>query len=196
MAVAPSVGRRRGLDNASSSARRCQIGAITYSRPKPDTPAAAAILAMLDSYRGAGDPMDIALAVNRQPGRLWAFLQFPLTRIVIAVVALTVFIGVIQIGAKAAGVVPHSAVGVLVAVLIMLGTLLAYIAFLRVIECRRVAELGFARAAPEFGAGFVVGVLLFSITMLVLFAIGVVDISLDGGWQALGYPLFDALIAE
>jgi len=139
--------------------------------------------------------MDIALAVNRQPGRLWAFLQFPLTRVVIAVVALTVFIGVIQIGAKAAGVVPHSTVGVVVAVLIILGTLLTYTAFVRVIECRRVAELGFARAAPESGAGFVVGVLLFSITMLVLFAIGVVDISLDGGWQALGYPLLDALIA-
>ena len=29
--------------------------------------------------------MDVALAVNRRPGRLWAFLQFPLTRIVIAV---------------------------------------------------------------------------------------------------------------
>jgi membrane protease YdiL (CAAX protease family) len=139
--------------------------------------------------------MDVALAVNRQPGRLWAFLQFPLTRIVIAVVALTVFIGLIQIGAKAAGIAPHSTVGVIVAVLIMLGTLLTYAAFVRVIECRRVAELGFAKAAPEFGAGFVVGVLLFSITMLVLFAIGVVDISTAGGWQALGYPLLDALIA-
>lgn len=139
--------------------------------------------------------MDVALAVNRRPGRLWAFLQFPLTRIVIAVIALAVLIGVIQVGAKAAGIVPHSTVGVVVAVLIMFGTLLTYAGFVRLIERRRVAELDFAKAAPEFGAGLVAGAFLFSITMLVLFALGFVDITRAGGWQALGYPLLDALIA-
>jgi membrane protease YdiL (CAAX protease family) len=139
--------------------------------------------------------MDVALAVNRRPGRLWAFLQFPLTRIVIAVVALAVLLGAIQICAKAAGIEPHSTIGVVVALSIMLGTLLVYAAFVRVIECRRVAELGLAKAAPEFGAGFAVGALLFSITMCVLFALGTVDITTAGGWQALGYPLLDALIA-
>ena len=56
-----------------------------------------------------GGPMDIALAVNRRPGRLWAFLQFPLTRIVLAVLALAVVIGAIQVGSKAAGIVPRTA---------------------------------------------------------------------------------------
>ena len=75
--------------------------------------------------------MDIALAVNRRPGRLWAFLQFPLTRIVLAVLALAVVIGAIQVGSKAAGIVPRTPPGALVAVLIMIATLATYAAFVR-----------------------------------------------------------------
>jgi membrane protease YdiL (CAAX protease family) len=139
--------------------------------------------------------MNTTWAVNRQPGKLWAFLQFPLTRIVIAAIALIAAIGIVQTWAKLAGIPPHSLVGVLVAFLIMIATLATYAGFVRVIERRDVAELGFARAAPELGAGFAVGVVLFALTMLVLYSAGVVDITTAGGWQALGYPLLDALIA-
>ena len=139
--------------------------------------------------------MDIALAVNRRPGRLWAFLQFPLTRIVLAVLALAVMIGAIQVGSKAAGIVTRTPPGALVAVLIMIATLATYAAFVRVLERRDVTELGFPRAPQEFASGFAVGVLLFALTMLVLWCFGTVDIEAGGGWSALGYPLLDALIA-
>lgn len=139
--------------------------------------------------------MSIALAVNRRPGKLWAFLQFPLTRIVIATFVLVAVIGVIQVCSKIAGIAPHSTTGVLVAVLIMIATLAAYAGFVRVVERRAVAELGFARAVPEFGSGFLLGLLLFAATMLALFLLSQVDITVAGGWQALGYPLLDALIA-
>ena len=152
-------------------------------------------LAMLRATPSGRGAMDLALTVNRQPGRLWAFLQFPLTRIVIAVLALLLVIAVIQIGAKAAGIVPHTAAGVIVAVLIMVATLATYAAFVRVIERRSVVELGSAGAAPEFGAGLLLGVVLFSLTMLVLWSLGCVEITTAGGWLALGYPLLDALIA-
>ncbi len=132
---------------------------------------------------------------NGRPSKLWAFLQFPLTRIVIAVVALTAVLAVVQVCAKAAGIEPHSTAGLLVAVLIMAATLLVYAGFVRWIERRSVTELGFKGAAPEFGSGVAVGIALFSLTMLVLFALGQVDIAAAGGWQALGYPLLDALIA-
>ena len=56
--------------------------------------------------------MDATLAVNRQPARVWAFLQFPLTRIVIALVALALVLGVRRTAAKAAGLAPHSVPGV------------------------------------------------------------------------------------
>jgi len=139
--------------------------------------------------------MDIALAVNRRPGRLWAFLQFPLTRIVIAIVALAFVIGVIQTAAKAAGIAPHSVPGVIGALLIVVGTLATYAAFVRVVERRRVAELGRAGAARELGAGFALGFALFSLTMLVLWLFGAVDVVAAGGWTAIGYPLLDAVIA-
>jgi membrane protease YdiL (CAAX protease family) len=150
---------------------------------------------MLNARPGQGRSMHITLAVNRHPGKLWAFLQFPLTRIVLAAIALIIAMGVIQACAKLAGITPHSIVGVLIAFLIMIATLATYAGFVRVIERREVAELSFAGAAPEFGSGFALGVLLFALTMLVLFSLGLVDISAAGGWQALGYPLLDALIA-
>ena len=139
--------------------------------------------------------MDATLAVNRQPGRAWAFLQFPLTRIVIAIVALALVIGVIQTAARAAGVTPHSALGVIGALSIIAGTLAVYAAFVRAVERRRVTELGSAGAARELGAGFVLGFALFSLTMSVLWLLGVVDIVAAGGWTAIGYPLLDAVIA-
>lgn len=139
--------------------------------------------------------MDATLAVNRQPGRAWAFLQFPLTRIVIAIVAIAIVPGVIQAAVKAAGVAPHSAAGVVGALLIIAGTLATYAAFVRVIERRRVTELGSTGAASELGAGFVLGFALFSLTMSVLWLLGVVDIVAAGSWTAFGYPLLDAAIA-
>lgn len=150
---------------------------------------------MLAPAIGGESPVDETLAVNRQPGRAWAFLQFPLTRIVIAIVALALVIGVIQTAAKAAGVAPHSVPGVIGALLIIVGTLATYAAFVRVIERRRVAELGRAGAARELGVGFALGFVLFSLTMLVLWRLGAVDVVAAGGWTAFGYPLLDAVIA-
>lgn len=139
--------------------------------------------------------MDATLAVNRQPGRLWAFLQFPLTRIIVAVVALALVIGIIQTAFKAAGIAPHSTLGVVGALVIVVGTLAAYAAFVRLVERRRVTELGRAGAARELGVGFALGFALFSLTMLVLWLLGQVDVVAAGGWTAVGYPLLDAVIA-
>lgn len=139
--------------------------------------------------------MDATLAVNRRPGRLWAFLQFPLTRIVIAVVALALVIGVIQTAIKAMGVAPHSAPGVIGALLIIVATLATYAAFVRFVERRRVTELARSGAASELGAGFALGFALFALTMLVLWLLGQVEVVAAGGWTAFGYPLLDAVIA-
>jgi membrane protease YdiL (CAAX protease family) len=151
---------------------------------------------MLHASRRTGESsVDATLAVNRQPGHAWAFLQFPLTRIVIAIVALTLVVASIQIGAKVAGIAPHSAPGVIGALLMIAATVAVYVAFVRIVERRRVVELGTAGAAREFGAGFVLGLVLFSLTMLVLWLLGAVDVGAAGGWTALGYPLLDAVIA-
>ena len=139
--------------------------------------------------------MHTTLAINRRPGKLWAFLQFPLTRIVLAALAMILVIGVIQACAKLAGIAPKSIGGVLIGLLITLATLATYVSFVRVVERRNVSELSLAGSVPEFASGFIVGVILFALTMLVLLSLGQVDIETAGGWQALGYPLLSALIA-
>lgn len=136
----------------------------------------------------------MSLAIER-PSALRAFLAFPLTRIVIFVIALAAVVAIVQIGAKAAGIAPHSIAGVLLAFVIMLATIATYAGLVRVLERRDVAELAVKRAVPEFGAGLLVGATLFALTMLALLALDRVEITMAGGWTALGFPLLDALIA-
>jgi CAAX protease family protein len=135
------------------------------------------------------------LSIGRREGRLWMFLQFPLTRIVLAAIALIAVLVLIQVCAKAAGIAPRSPAGAAVSVVVILATLATYVGFVRAIERRRVGELGAPGAASEFGLGFLLGALLFSSTMWVLVLLGVADIAPGGGWTALGYPLLAALTA-
>lgn len=139
--------------------------------------------------------MDAALTINRRPGKFWQFLQFPVTRIVLAAAALIAVTAMIQSGAKALHIAPQSAVGLAVALLIMLATVATYCVYVRTLERRPVAEFGLPRAAPEFATGFLLGMLLFGITMLVMWGLGIASFTMAGGWSALGYPLLGALVA-
>ena len=134
-------------------------------------------------------------AINRQPGNLWKFLQFPVTRIVLVAVALIAVEVIIQSGAKVLHVTPQSPAGVAIAVLLMIAVIATYCVYVRVIERRRVIEFGWSRATPEFVTGFLVGVLLFTVTMLVMWLLGIAHFAMADGWRALGYPFLGALVA-
>ncbi|HET7396509.1 MAG TPA: type II CAAX endopeptidase family protein [Gammaproteobacteria bacterium] len=133
--------------------------------------------------------------INPGPGKLWRFLQFPITRIVIAILALMIVITVIQIGAKALHLSPHSPSGVLVALILIVAVITTYQCYVRLIERRLVGEYAFAGAVAEFSRGFLIGMSLFACTILVLWLCGAANISTGGGWRALGYPLLGALLA-
>lgn len=137
----------------------------------------------------------VVLAINRRPGKLWAILQFPLTRIVIAASVLMVIGVVVQSGAEALHVIPQSALGMMVDLVLMAAVLTAYWAYVRVIEQRAITEFGLPHAASEFAVGFVVGVLMFAVTMLLMRSLGVVRFAFDGDWSATGSALLDALAA-
>lgn len=135
------------------------------------------------------------LAINRQPGKLWKFLQFPVTRIVLAALVLIAVDVITQLGAKVLRVTTQSPAGVAIAVLLMIAVVASYCLYVRVIERRRAIEFDWSRAAPEFVTGFLVGALLFALTMLVMWMSGIAGFAMAGGWRALGYPLLVALMA-
>jgi len=127
--------------------------------------------------------------------RLWRFLRFPLTRIVIATVAISVVIGVLQFIGLAAHIPPHSPVGIAIGVLVIVAVVATYVAFVRLIEGREVTELSTRKAGVEFGVGALVGATLFGLTMLVLWLARCVDIAAGAGWGAVALALLGALIA-
>jgi len=139
--------------------------------------------------------MEVVSAINRQPGALWKVLQFRLTRIVLAATALIAVVVIIQSGAKALHIRPDSSLSMLVALLLMVAVLATYHLYVHVIEQRAVTEFGWPRALPEFIGGFLVGALLFGVSMLVMWLLGIASFTMGGGWMALGYPLMGALAA-
>ena len=137
----------------------------------------------------------VIATVNRRPGALWAFLQFPLTRFLIGFLGIGIWVAAIQIGSKLGGVEPHSPLGALLGLLIPVGVLIIYTCLVRFLERRPVTELA-AKGAQRFAArGILIGAALFCTTMLVT--------KLAGAWTYLGtgplsyaaYPFIGALIA-
>jgi membrane protease YdiL (CAAX protease family) len=74
---------------------------------------------------------------------------------------------------------PLRRVGAVLLTAIVLG---AYWAYVRVMEKRAVIELSGRHAAPELGAGLLLGALLFSVSIGVLAAVGVFQITGNNGW--------------
>lgn len=133
--------------------------------------------------------------VNRQPGKLWAFLQYPLTRFLIAFVALFIWIGAVQVGGKLAGVAPHSPLGALLAMLLAIGVLIIYACLVRFIEKRPLVELA-GKGAQRFAArGILMGAALFCITMLVMKFAGAWTYTGMYPLSALAYPFIGAFFA-
>ena len=114
-------------------------------------------------------------------------LAFPLVRLVLAIAPISVFL---KIATQLH--VPMLAAALFVPLL--------YVAYVRAVEQRRVAELSLAGAGAELVRGFVVGVALFSVTMAILRLAGVATITRGDGWHALvvglGAAVGAALIEE
>jgi membrane protease YdiL (CAAX protease family) len=138
--------------------------------------------------------LPVIVAVHKQPGRWWSFLQFPLTRILLASIAVLLWGGALQAGAKALRTRPESPLGVSLGLLMMVGVLAVYAGYVRLIERRAVIELGAAGAPLEFAAGALVGAALFCSTMLLLWMLGAWRLTGTGRPGVLVYPLVGSLI--
>lgn len=133
--------------------------------------------------------------VNRQPGKLWAVLQFPLIRFVIACTAVVLWVAVVQVSAKLAGIPSHSPLGALIGFIIAAGVPVVYVWYVRLIERRPVVELAPADAVRFIARGMLVGAALFCTTMLSLKLLGVWSYTGLYPLSAMFYPFAAAVIA-
>ncbi|MEO7735012.1 MAG: CPBP family intramembrane glutamic endopeptidase [Kofleriaceae bacterium] len=136
-------------------------------------------------------------------GRGWAVLQFPLTRLVIALVSITGLVTLAQLAVLgAAGTLGIERTGLAMALLVLAAALPApalYVGYVRIVERRRVVELATDGLAGDLGTGFALGLGLCTTTVLVLLIAQVARIELDAGLAAVVPALlfaFGAALAE
>jgi membrane protease YdiL (CAAX protease family) len=133
--------------------------------------------------------------VNRKPGGWWSFLQFPVTRLVLAAIVIALCVAVPQIAAKLLGIHPHSVPWAIVGLIVAVAVLAGYVLYVRVIERRAVVELGLKGAPAIFACGALVGAGLFCLTMFFLWLTGVWRYTGIQNADNLLYPLAGALVA-
>lgn len=134
-------------------------------------------------------------SINHRPGRLWAVLQFPLSRFILAILFVIAPLALLQWAGTSAGIVIRSPLGVVMNLVTVAATIGSYWLYVRWIECRPVIELARRGAARQVLAGLLIGAGLFCTTMLVLW--------LMGAWTYTGmvaesiwiYPLVTAMAA-
>lgn len=138
--------------------------------------------------------MTTSTSLQAGHSRTWRFVHFPLTRIAIALVFMIGTMLLLQAVATVIHFKPNSWLGASVAAGLTIMALMAtYVFYVRLIERRHATELAATRAAAGFGVGFLLGGLLFSLIMLILWLAGVATIGKGAGWAAVGMPLLSAL---
>lgn len=121
----------------------------------------------------------------RLPGPLWHALQFPLTRIIAAAIPLIAVMAASELAIRSLGL---GAAGTASSLLVLIGglaSIAAYAGCVRLLERRRVVELGRGGAAREIGVGAVVGIGLFIVPAGLLVLIGVGRIEGGDGLAAI-----------
>lgn len=120
---------------------------------------------------------------GRPVGKFMKFVQFPVTRILIGFVIVTALPILFQLTTQAIlgrdGLLAETAT-VLFATA---AALLAYYGFVRLIERRSVSELSRPYAFKELALGALLGTVLFSTTIGILWLFGYYQVSAVNGWQ-------------
>ncbi|HET7175894.1 MAG TPA: type II CAAX endopeptidase family protein [Gammaproteobacteria bacterium] len=113
--------------------------------------------------------------IERRSGKLWAVLQFPLTRMAIGFLAIVLFAFSILAGASALHL--H---GLAYATMHLLSGLVAwgvYLVYVRVLEHRTAAELELPHSMPRFAKGFGIGLVLYCVTIGILWLSGTYQVA-------------------
>lgn len=128
---------------------------------------------------------------------LWKILRFPLTRMVVSMVAVSAVLAglrftLARFGWQDTGTGSGT---ILYSILLIFAGYLAYWAYVHLIERRRASEIEMKPAAPQFGIGVLMGAGLFSATVGLLWAAGLYHVSGRNGWTVLS-GAFSASLAS
>ena len=139
-----------------------------------------------------------AATPNGWRGRLVRVIRFPLTRIILAVIVVSIALNATRGTLKLAGVAPGPGTPQSPS-LIFIGTVativvvhLAYLLYVRYVERREPAEFGAAGALGELAFGALIGALLFALTIGLLWLGGWYRVTGSNSWTALAAPLLFA----
>jgi len=126
-----------------------------------------------------------------KPGFGKRFIQFPVTRIILAMVFLVVPAQLLawlirQFLPSLSKTLPATLLGITLA-------LLCYYAYVRLIERRQVSELGLKGMFKELGSGLLIGAFLLTASFAVLAVLNVYQIDGNNPWTVLLAPLVMAL---
>jgi membrane protease YdiL (CAAX protease family) len=119
-------------------------------------------------------------------------LRFPLSRIVVAILFIGIAFAAVRTPLEL--FVTDKSLRRIGALLLALAVLLAYWAYVRIIEMRTVAELSRRHAGREFGIGLIFGALLFCVTIGILAALGVYQITGKNAWPIMLGSLSSAIL--
>jgi uncharacterized protein len=122
-------------------------------------------------------------------------MDFPLTRILFAILFVGIGVVLVQVLINLlGGILPANNPLVLIfyTFLAVLAVYLAYYAYVRWIEKRSMRELNAAGAVNELGLGLLIGLGIFSLIIAILWALGVYRITGINGWAA----IIPALVAN
>jgi membrane protease YdiL (CAAX protease family) len=114
------------------------------------------------------------------PTRWRRVLAFPIVQMVVAILFVAIPFAIVSTPFNL--FVTDKSLRRVGALLLTAVVLAGYWAYVRVIEKRAVTELSGAHAVRELGAGLALGALLFSVTIAILGALGVFQITGSNGW--------------
>jgi len=135
----------------------------------------------IDNVKGALDMSETIRPANK----FLKFLQFPLTRIFLGFLVLSIAATAAQVGTESWPGHQTDLGNLLSTVIAVVVVTLTYYGFVRFIEKRSVTELAAPNALRELAFGTMVGALLFSVTVGLLWAFGFYHISGVNAWTSI-----------
>lgn len=125
--------------------------------------------------------------------RFWRILQFPVTRVVLAFICVIVAVRVARLAVQLLPAQESIPIILLSTGVVVVVAYLSYYAFVRVVEKRPVAELAASGAVGELTVGILVGALLFTATIGILWALGYYRVSGTNDWTII-VPILGAAV--
>jgi membrane protease YdiL (CAAX protease family) len=113
-------------------------------------------------------------SVDRSTSKLWRFLRFPLTRMLIAFSAIGLFAALVFVAAALMHLHGLAAAGI--QLLVGLGAWAIYLGYVRLLERRSATELSLPDMPRQSAKGFLIGAALFATTVGILWLCGVYSV--------------------